>query len=127
LLNTLLWALQIILCIKLLSVAFSHGLRRDQTKFQQAMRKVGAPAARLLTFAAVATPVVAAGLVLPAASASLNWLAPVAAATTALLMLLSAGIHLRARETPNIPVALILWAMGAFVAYGRWMLSPLGT
>ena len=124
--NTLLWALQIVLCIKLLSVsvAFTHGFRQDQTKMQQAMRKLGDAAGPLLTLVALAALLVAAGLILPAATAALNWLTPVAAAVLAVMMLSSIGLHVSARETPNIPVSLILCAMAAFVAYGRWALGP---
>jgi hypothetical protein len=125
--DTLLWALQMILCVKLISVAYSHGLRRGQPSLQQAIRKLGGPAEPLLTFATVATLVSAAALVLPAVSTSLNCLAPVAAAMTALLMLLSVGFHVFARQTPNILVGVVLFAMAAFTAYGRWVLAPLGT
>ena len=124
--NTLLWALQIVLCIKLVSVAFTHGLRGDQTKMREASRKLGGTAGPLHTITAIASLVVAAGLLLPAAAADLNWLAPLSAAAMAAMMLVSIGLHVAAREHPNVPVSLILCAMAAFVAYGRWMLAPLG-
>jgi hypothetical protein len=124
--NTLLWALQIILCVKLLSVAFSHGLRGGQPKMQEASRKFGAAAGPLHALTAIASLAVAAGLVAPAAAADLNGLAPLAAAALAAMMLVSTGLHIAAREHPNLPASLILCAMAAFVAYGRWALAPLG-
>jgi hypothetical protein len=124
--DSLLWSLQIILCIKLLSVAFTHGLRGDQAKMQEARRKFGTAAGPLHAVTAIASLAVAAGLVAPAAAANLNGLAPLAAAALAAMMLVSIGLHVAAREHPNVPVSLILCAMAAFVAYGRWVLAPLG-
>jgi hypothetical protein len=40
------------------------------------------------------------------------------------MMLLAVGFHVACRETPNIVVGLILFALAAFVAYGRWVIAP---
>jgi hypothetical protein len=125
--DTLLWALQIILGIKLLSVAFTHGLRQGQPTMQQARRKLGAAAEPLHVITSIAALVLAAGFVLPAATAGLSAVAPLAAAATAAMMLASIALHVTARETPNVPVSLVLLATAAFVAYGRCVFAPLGT
>jgi hypothetical protein len=67
--GTLLWAAQIILGIKLLSVAFTHGMRQGQPTMQQARRKLGAAARPLHVITAVASLVATARLVLPVATA----------------------------------------------------------
>ena len=123
--NTVLWVIQIILSIKFVSVAYTHGIRRDKAEIQQAMRKLGAPAMPLLALAGLGTFLGGLSLVLPAASGSLGWLVPWAAALLAVMSLLSIGLHTVARQSPKIWVSLILFALAAFVAYGRWLIVPL--
>jgi hypothetical protein len=123
--NIVLWVLQIALAIKFISVAFTHGLRADQPKMQEAIERMGVAARPLLIAAAVDTFVCAIGLVLPAASGILPWLTPWAAAALAVAMLFAIGLHILSRETPNTWASAILFALAAFVAYGRWVLAPL--
>ena len=123
--NTLLWALQVILAVKFVSVAYTHGLRPDLTKMQQGERRFGAamrPLLRLIALCALAGGV---GLILPAVTGGLGWLAPWPAALLAVMMLAAIGFHLACRESPNSVVSLILFALAAFVAYGRWVIAPL--
>ncbi len=122
--NTVLWILQIILCIKFVSVAFTHGVRRDKTEMQQAIQRLGAAAPLLLTLAGLGTFLGGLSLVIPAANGSLAWLVPWAAALLAGMSLLSIAFHLAARESPKVWVSLILFALAAFVAYGRWVIVP---
>jgi uncharacterized membrane protein YphA (DoxX/SURF4 family) len=122
---TLLYILQIILCIKLVSVAFTHGLRQDKSTMQEAIAKIGAPARPILMVVAILTLVGAIMLVLPVAISSLSWLTPWSAAILAGILLLSIGFHIKGREKPKIWVSLILCAMAAVVAYGWWMIRSL--
>jgi len=123
--NTFLWILQLILAIKFLSAAYSHGFRRDKAEMQQAMRQLGAVAPPVLTLAGLGAFLGGLSLVLPAVSGTLVWLVPWAAALLALMSLLSIGFHFAGRESPKIWVSLILFALAAFLAYGRWVLAPL--
>jgi hypothetical protein len=41
-----------------------------------------------------------------------------------LMMLLAVGFHVACRETPNIVAGLVLFALAAFVSYGRWVIAP---
>jgi hypothetical protein len=122
--NIALWILQIALGLKFVSVAYTHGFRADQTKMQPGIQRLGAVARLLLTFVALCAFLGAVGLVLPAATGILTWLTPLAAALLALMMLLAIGFHVACRESPNIVVGLILFALAAFVAYGRWVIAP---
>jgi uncharacterized membrane protein YphA (DoxX/SURF4 family) len=123
--NTLLWILQIILCIKFISVAFTHAFRRDKEEMQAAIHKLGSPARPLLTLAALGMVLSAIGLVLPALSPALAWLVPWAAAWLALMLLVSIGLHVLSRKSPKIWVSLILFTLSALAAYGRWAIAPL--
>ena len=119
--NILLWGLQIILAIKLLTVTLNHGLRPDPVKMQRGREWLGAATRRLLAVIAVVALLVAAMLVLPAAQSLL----PFVASFAGLMMLIATGFHLRCREEPKVWVSLILFALAAFLAYGRSYLHPL--
>ena len=123
--GTLLWILQAILCIKFISVAYTHGLRRYNIEMEQAKQKMGIAARPLLALVTLGMFLGGLSLVLPAVSGSLVWLVPWAAALLAGMLLLSIGFHIATRETPKIWVSLILFGLTAFVAYGRWMIAPL--
>ena len=122
--NLLLWALQIVLALKFVSVTWTHGLRPDETKMQRGTQRLGALARPLLVLIAVCTLLGGVSLILPATTATMAWLTPWAATLLALMMLFSVGFHIACREKPNIVVSLILCALAAFLAYGRWVIAP---
>ncbi len=122
--NVLLWALQIVLALKFLSVTFTHGLRPDETKMQRGVQRFGTLARPLLVLIALGTLLGGVGLILPAATGILVWLTPWAAALLALMMLFAVGFHIACREKPNTVISLILFALAAFLAYGRWTIAP---
>ena len=122
--NTGLWVLQIALCLKFVSTAYTHGFRRDQAKWQQGMQRMGAAGRPLLTLTAVLVFMGGAGLILPGATGILPWLTPLSAAVLAVMMLVAVGLHVRCRETPNVAAGLVLFAMAALLAYGRWVIAP---
>ena len=123
--NTLLWILQAILCVKLLSAAYTHAIRPDTTAFARGLERFGGAAQPLLILIALGAFGGAIALVLRAVAHVPTWLTPAAAALLAVMMLAATGFHLACRETPNVWVSLILFALAAFVAYGRWALAPL--
>ena len=88
------------------------------------IQRLGAVARPLLTFVALCAFLGGVSLILPAATGILTWLTPLSAALLALMMLLAVGFHIACRESPNIVVGLILFALAAFVAYGRWVIAP---
>jgi len=51
--NIVLWALQIVLALKFVSVAYTHGFRADQTKMQRGNQRLGAVARPLLILIAL--------------------------------------------------------------------------
>jgi hypothetical protein len=123
--NIILWVLQIVLAVKFLSVAVTHGLRPDPAKMQRGVQRFGAAARPLLIAIAAAVSLCAVGLVLPAVIRSASWLVPWSAALLAAMMLGAAGFHLACRDNPKTWVSLVLFAPAAFVAYGRWVIAPL--
>jgi VIT1/CCC1 family predicted Fe2+/Mn2+ transporter len=120
-----LWVLQAVLAVKFVSVAHTHGFRRDKADMQRGIERMGAVSRPLLTLVAVSTFLAAVGLILPAVLRVLSWLVPFSAALLALMVLVGIGFHVICRERPKIVVGLVLFVLAAFVAYGRWMIAPL--
>jgi putative oxidoreductase len=123
--GTVLWIIQAILCIKFISVAYTHGLRKENDEMLQAKRKIGNAARPLLLLAALGMFFGGLSQLLPLISVDLARLVPLGAVFLAVMMLISIGLHLVGREKPKIWADLILLALAAFVAYGRWVLVPL--
>jgi hypothetical protein len=122
--NTFLWALQIILAVKLLTVTLNHGLQQGKPSMQEAAQKMGPISHPLLIGVAAAALLGALGLILPGLLSAAAWITPLSAAPMAVMLLVSIFFHVRSREHPKIFVSLILFAFAAFVAYGRWVLVP---
>lgn len=123
--NILLWIVQIILGIKLLTTAFTHGLQPSKPSMQESMQKLGKFSRPLHVAVAVITFLGTLGLLLPGVLGLPAWVIPVSAAVMAMLLLLSILFHVKSREKPNIFVSVVLFVFAAFIAYGRWMLVPL--
>jgi hypothetical protein len=123
--NGVLWGVQIILGIKLLSVAFSHGLRQSGEKMRQGIQRIGTWSAYLLTGVAILSVLVALGLLLPAIASVPGWVAPVTAGLLAVMFLVSLVLHRQCRENANPIPMIVLFLMAVFVVFGRVWLAPL--
>ncbi len=122
--NTALWVIQTILGIKLITVSYTHGLRQSQPTMQEAIRKLGRSSKPLLYTIAFCTFIGTVGLTLPGVLGSSIWVTPVTALILSIMLLISILFHIKSREKPKIFVSIILFALAAFVAYGRWVLVP---
>lgn len=120
--NIILWIVQAILAIKLLTASIDHGFRQEKAEMQAARKKMGKPAIVLLYLTTLATIFGAFSLVLPGLLHFHPAVTSIAALAVAVLMLVSIPLHLRSREKPKIFVSLVLTAFALFVAYGRWFL-----
>lgn len=66
------------------------------------------------------------GLIVPGVAGSQGWITPLAAAVLAAESVIFVGVHVRYKEVGAIVMCVVLGLMMAFVAYGRWKLSPMG-
>ena len=123
--NIALWILQILLSIKLINTAYSHGLRQDQTAMREARLKLGRPGEAMLLATAIGTAAGALGLILPGLIGIAGWITPAAATGVGVMLLGSILCHVRSREKPRIFVSIVLFVFAALVAYGRWVVMPL--
>jgi len=122
--NFILWAIQIILGIKLITVSYTHGLRQAQPTMQDAIQKMGKFSHPFLYIIAVGTFIGTLGLILPGILGSPTWITPVTAVILSIMLLFSIFFHIKYREKPKIFVSVILFAFAALVAYGRWVFVP---
>ena len=120
-----LWIIQIILGIKLITVSYTHGFRQSQSTMQEAIQKMGRLSQPLLNIIAVCAFIGTIGLILPGVLGSLTWITSVTAVILSIMLVFSIFFHIKCREKPNIFVSVILFALAAFVAYGRWALVSL--
>lgn len=67
----------------------------------------------------------AVGLILPGLVRIQTWLTPLAAACIALLTVCAAVYQVMARQPESAVFALVIGALAAFVAWGRWRTVPL--
>ena len=122
--NTLLWIIQIILGIKLITVTFTHGFRQSGPAMQAAIQKMGATSRPVHYFVAACTFLGTLGLILPGLMGLPVWTVPVAAGSMSVMLLVSIFFHIKFREKPQVFVGIILFAFAVFIVYGRWVLAP---
>lgn len=60
------------------------------------------------------------GLILPMVTGILPWLTPVAAIALGIVQVLAINYHIRHNEIGTVPANLVLLALSAFIAWGRW-------
>ena len=120
--NTVLWILQVLVGLAFIAAGYNHGFRQEEAKKQMVWMQ--ALSSGTLTFIGVAEILGGIGLILPALTNILPVLTPLAGVGLTLIMILAAIFHFRRGETQAIVFNLILGALAAFVAYGRFVLVP---
>jgi uncharacterized membrane protein YphA (DoxX/SURF4 family) len=94
-------------------------------KAKAQMKWVNAVPRGLVTFVGIVEILGAVGLILPALTGILPVLTPLAAVGLVIVMLLASGFHATRGEYQGVVANLILFALSAFVVYGRLVLVPL--
>jgi uncharacterized membrane protein YphA (DoxX/SURF4 family) len=118
--NILLWVLQVLLGLAFIFAGYGHGFNIKQSRTR--MVWMNAVSDNLLVFIGTCEILGGIGLILPAATRILPALTAWAATGLAVIMILAALFHLLRREYRNIIFNLVLFALAAFVAYGRFVL-----
>ena len=116
----ILWVVQLLLALAFLAHA-NMMLKPDEAKLRKNNMAyvVELPAgARLFVGGAELLAVL--GLLIPAATHIATWLTPLAALGLLVVMLGSIVFHIGRREYPNIALNVLLGALAAFVAWGRF-------
>jgi uncharacterized membrane protein YphA (DoxX/SURF4 family) len=119
-----LWVVQVLLALFFLMAGFNHGIRPIAEAAKTSPWIMGIPAglARFIGFAELAG---AAGLILPAALRIKPLLTPLAAVGLAIIMALAVPFHVMRGEANVIGMHLVVVALSAFVAWGRFRKAPI--
>ncbi|GAB4161971.1 MAG: DoxX family protein [Candidatus Promineifilaceae bacterium] len=121
--NTILWILQFLLGIYFFVTGILHFIVPPDLPAPMSWMYELPPG--LHTFSGIAEILAGLGLILPSLTRIQTRLIPFAALGLVLVMLGAAVWHLGRGEYPNILMNLLLAALSAFLAYGRWRLIPL--
>lgn len=119
-----LWIVQILLALAFLATGFMK-LTTPVDQLAQNMAWINDVPLWLVKFIGLAELAGGLGLILPALTRIQPQLTPLAGAGLALVMFLAAGFHLTRGEFGFIAPNLVLLALAAFVAYGRWKVVPI--
>ena len=118
--NIALWIIQVLLAF----VFIAHGrlMVFPAATAQSGMDYILAIPMGFRRFVGVAESLGGIGLILPALTRILPWLTPLAAMGLVIVMIGAVIFHIPRKEYPNIVFNLVLLALAAFVAYGRFVL-----
>jgi hypothetical protein len=121
--NVALWTVQVLLAVLFLL----HGglYLSPPPEILEQLNAIMPTGLRL--FIGVAEVAAAVGLVLPSAARVLPKLTPAAAAGLMIVMLSACGLHATRGELGTAAITAVLFALAAFVAYGRWKLLPISS
>jgi len=112
---------QVLLALGFLTAGYGHALDFGRWSTRPGMGWLAAVGRERMRVIGGLEIVAAVGLILPAATGVLPWLTPVAAAGLAVLMVLAVVFHARRGERASIVLKVILGAMAALGAYGRFV------
>lgn len=121
--NRALWAVQILLGVSFIGVGIMHFVVPPGLPAPMAWM-YDLPA-ELHYVSGTAEILGGLGLILPGLTRIQTWLTPLAALGLTAVMTLAIVYHVGRDEYQNIAFNLTLGILAAFVAYGRWRLSPL--
>lgn len=119
-----LWSAQLALA----AAFFLAGLMKTTTPIEELAKMMSVPSklgAGMTRFIGLSELAGAIGLVVPALTRIKPLLTPIAAAALLLVMVLGAGYHLAEGEPGRLPVNVVLGALAAFVAWGRFRAAPI--
>lgn len=122
--NTAIWVVQILLALAFLMAGFAK-MTQPIEKLAQRMGYVNDFPPIVIRLIGAAEVLASIGLVLPALTGIVPTLTPLAASGLVLVMLGAMATHFRRKEYPGIAINLVLLALAAFVAYGRFVAVPL--
>jgi uncharacterized membrane protein YphA (DoxX/SURF4 family) len=122
-LNITLWVIQVVLAAMYLMAGYQKTFG-DLAVVVKTIFWVAYTPAPLVRFIGTCELLGAVGLILPAALKIRPQLTTLSAAGLSLIMLLANILHIYRGEYYVLPMTLLLLAMAAFVAYGRWKLAP---
>jgi uncharacterized membrane protein YphA (DoxX/SURF4 family) len=120
--NVFLWIVQVALALAFLGAGYDQAFLYDDAGRRMAW--VAALPKRLAVLLGLLEIVGAIALVVPALTGFQTWLTPAAALGLTVVMVLAVAYHNRRHELPQIAFSATFGLIAAFVAVGRFVISP---
>ena len=121
--NVALWILQGFLALAYLAAGLMK-VTRSKEQITKLMRWAEDFSPSIIKAIGLVEILGALGLILPALTAILPWLTPLAGVCLALDMLMASLVHVRLKEYPAVGMTVVLLVLAVFVAYGRFFIRP---
>lgn len=115
--NIILWVLQAIIAVKLVTVVITHGFQQSKSTMRDAIEKSDGNPKPLLYAIAGLSLLAAIGVLLPVQFGVFPLI------YAGVMLLASIPFHLRCWEKPKVFVSIILLLFAGVVYYGRWVLG----
>ena len=122
--NIAIWVVQVLLAVFFILFGFMKAFLPIDGIADQMPFVLDVPEA-LVRFIGVAEIAGALGLILPAITRILPWLTIAAAGGLGTIMILAFIFGVSRGEIPNAVINIVVLALLAFIAYGRWKLVPI--
>ena len=123
--NIVLWIGQIVLGAAFVVFGLAHSFGAAHAELPLGARWISDVPPHLLIFIAICELFGGVTLLVPSVTKRQSWLTVLAAGFIAVLMVFAAIFHWTRGEYINIVFNVILGSLAAFVAYGRWVISPI--
>ena len=121
--NIVIWIVQGLLAAMFLMAGIMKSTQPKE-KLSKNMPWVNDVSASNVKLIGISQILAAIGLVLPQVTGILPWLTPLAAIGLVLTMIGAIILHVKRNENSSIGINIVLLLLAAFVAYGRFILSP---
>ena len=121
--NIALWIVQALLGLMFLFAGVQKGFRPLEA-IAATMAWVSSVPSALVRFIGITELLAGIGLILPALTGILPALTIWAAVGLVVVMALAIAFHVSRREYSAVGINVVLLALAAFVAYGRWQVAP---
>ena len=122
--NIALWVVQALLMVGFGMAGFMK-MSTPYPELNQALPYTADLPEALVRFIGTSEVAGALGVILPAVTRIRPALTPLAGAGLAIVMVLATGFHAARGEFSAMPATLVLGALAAFVAWGRWRARPI--
>ena len=122
--NIAIWVVQVLLAVFFILFGFMKAFLPIEGLADQMPFVLDVPEL-LVRFIGVAEIAGGLGLILPSITRVLPWLTIAAAGGLGIDMVSATIFHISRGEFPNIIVTIVLLALLAVVAYGRWKIAPI--
>ena len=122
--NIAIWVVQVLLAVFFILFGFMKAFLPIDSIADQMSFVLDVPEA-LVRFIGVAELAGGLGLILPAITRILPWLTIAAAGGLGTIMILAFIFGVSRGEIPNAVINIVVLALLAFIAYGRWKLIPI--